>query len=178
VISGRFVSVVAIIATMTLAACGSGTSSSSSAGQADFKAGFAASQREFRKLGIDLAKGITRAGSKTDAQLAKEFGALADRARHQASELAALKPPARYTKRIASLVAGFRATQADLSKIATAATSHDASSAESATRTLLTDAAKIKTADTSLSRALGLPGVVAGSSASSSASTSTTHTPG
>jgi hypothetical protein len=177
VISGRFVCAVAILATMTVTGCGSGTSSSS-ASQADFKAGFAASQREFRKLGIDLAKDITRAGSRTDAQLAKEFRALAQRARHQAGRLAALKPPAKYTKRITSLVAGFRATQADLSKIATAATRHDASSAESATRTLLTDAAKIKTADTSLSRDLGLPGVQGGSSASSSASTTAFHTTG
>jgi hypothetical protein len=166
------------MATMVLAGCGSGTSSTSSASQADFKAGFAASQREFRKLGIDLAKDITRAGSKTDAQLAKEFGALAKRAGQQASQLAALKPPAKYTKRITRLVAGFRATQADLSKIATAATSHDASSAQSATRTLLTDAARIKTADTSLSTDLGLPGVGGPSSASSGASASTTRTTG
>jgi hypothetical protein len=146
-----------MVATLVVAGCGSGTSSTS-ASRVKFKAGFATSQREFRKLGTALARDITRAGSKTDAQLAKEFGALAKRARQQASQLAALKPPAKYAKRITSLVAGFRATEADLSKIATAATNHDASSAESATRTLLTDAAKIKTADTSLSKDLGLSG--------------------
>lgn len=145
-----------VVATLLVTGCGS-NSSSSSASQADFKAGFATSQREFRKLGTSLAKDITRAGSRTDAQLAKEFGALAKRARQQAGQLAALKPPAKYTRRITALVAGFRATEADLSKIATAATDHDASSAEAATRALLTDAAKIKTADTSLSKDMGLP---------------------
>jgi hypothetical protein len=157
VISGRLVCAVAMMATLVVTGCGSGTSSSS-ASQVEFKAGFATTQREFRKLGTALAKDITRAASKTDAQLAKEFGTLAKRARRQADQLAALKPPAKYAKRITSLVAGFRATEADLSQIATAATNHDASSAESATRALLTDAAKIKTADTSLSKDLGLPG--------------------
>ena len=71
------------------AGCGSNSSSSSSASRAEFKAGFATSQREFRKLGTTLAKDITRAGSRTDAQLAKEFGALATRARQQAADLAA-----------------------------------------------------------------------------------------
>jgi hypothetical protein len=148
---------VATIVVLLVAGCGSNSSSSSSASRAEFKAGFATSQRQFRKLGTTLATDITRAGSRTDAQLAKEFGALATRARQQAAELAALKPPAKYAKRITSLVAGFRATEADLAKIATAATNHDASSAEAATRQLLTDAAKIKTADTSLSKDLGLP---------------------
>jgi hypothetical protein len=171
-----------MMATLLVAGCGSGTSSSS-ASQARFKAGFATSQREFRKLGTDLAKDITRAASRTDSQLAKEFGALARRARDQAAQLAALHPPAKYAKRIASLVAGFHATQADLSKIATAATNHDASSAESATRELLTDAAKIKTADTSLSNDLGLPGVrgaspSASSSSGSRSSAGATHTTG
>lgn len=166
----------AVMAALLVAGCGSGTSSSS-ASQAQFKAGFATSQREFRKLGTDLAKDITRAASRTDAQLAKEFGALAKRARDQAGQLGALKPPAKYAKQIASLVAGFHATEADLSKIATAATNHDASSAESATRELLTDAAQIKTADTSLSRDLGLPGVQ-GASSSSSSSAAATHTTG
>lgn len=164
----------AMILTMAVAGCGSAKSSSSTS-RVDFKTGFATSQQEFRKLGTDLAKDITRAGSKTDAQLAKEFGALAKRAGEQARQLAALKPPAKYAKRIDSLVQSFNATKADLANIATAATTHNASNAEAATRELLTDAAKIKTADTSLSRDLGLPPV---QGASSKSSTSTTHTTG
>lgn len=166
----------AMTATIAVAGCGSGTSSSAS--QVDFKTGFATSQKDFRKLGTDIAKDITGAGSRTDAQLATEFGGLATRADQQAGGLAALKAPPKYTKRMSSLVAGFHAIKADLSKISTAATHHDAKRAEAATRSLLTDAAKIKTADTSLSKALGLPPVQAVSSASTSSSAAKTSTTG
>ena len=174
VISGRLVCAAAIIATIALAGCGSGKSSSSTS-KVDFKTGFATSQREFRKLGSDLAKDIIGARSKTDAQLATEFKALATRAGQQAGELAALKPPAQYAKRITSLVASFNATKADLANIATAAHTHNPSNAEAATRDLLSDAAKIKTADTSLSKDLGLPTAQA---AASSSTASKTHTTG
>ena len=168
-------------AAVIVAGCGSGKSSSSTS-QVAFKAGFATSQKEFRKLGTDIARDITGAGAKTDADLAKEFTALATSAEHQSTQLAALQSPAKYRQRIASLVAGFHAMKADLAKIATAATDHDASSAEAATRSLLSDAAKIKTADVSLSKDLGLPGVQGASSTTSTTSTSSsvsaTHTSG
>ena len=102
------------------------------------------------------AKDLTTAGSKTDAQLAKEFDGLATRAEQQAGQLADLTPPSKYAKRMGTLVTGFHALKVDLSTISTAATKHNAQSAETATRTLLTDAAKIKTADTSLTKDLGL----------------------
>src|SRR5581483_951475 len=57
VISGRLVCAAAMIAAIALAGCGSGKSSSSTS-KVDFKTGFATSQREFRKLGSDLAKDI------------------------------------------------------------------------------------------------------------------------
>jgi hypothetical protein len=167
----------AMTVAVAVAGCGSGKSSSS-ASQVDFKAGFATSQKAFRKLGTDIAKDITGAGAKTDAVLAKEFDGLATRAEQQARQLAALKAPAKYTQRMTSLVAGFHAIKADLSKIATAATNHDASSAEAATRALLADAAKIKTADVSLSKALGLPPVQGARSGSRSSSASATNTTG
>jgi len=173
VISGRLVCAAAMIATIALAGCGSGKSSSSTS-KVDFKTGFATSQREFRKLGSDLAKDIIGARSKTDAQLAKEFRALAARAGQQASQLAALKPPGEYAKRITSLVASFNATKADLTNIATAAHTHNPSNAEAATRDLLSDAAKIKTADTSLSKDLGLPSAQAAASSSTASKTHTT----
>jgi hypothetical protein len=162
---------------MVVAGCGSSKPSSSTS-HVDFKTGFVASQKDFRKLGTDIAKDIMGAGSKTDAELAKEFGGLATRAGQQASQLAALKAPAKYTRRVANLVAGFHGIKADLSKISTAATDHDASGGVSATRALLTDAAAIKTADTSLSKALGLPPLQSASTTSTSSSVSATSTTG
>lgn len=178
VISRRLLCAAAMVVGLGLAGCGSSKPSSTTASQVAFKAGFATSQKEFRKLGTDLAKDITGAGARTDAELAKEFNRLATRAGQQADQLAALHAPAKYATRVSSLVAGFHGMKGDLAKIATAATNHDASSAEAATRQLLTDAAKIKTADVSLSKALGLPQVAGAASSSASTSASTTSTTG
>jgi hypothetical protein len=155
VISGRLVCALALAASVAVAGCGSGKSSSSTS-RVDFKTGFAASHKEFGVLVTEIAKDITGAGSKTDAQLAKEFGGLATRADQQASQMAALTAPSKYAKRMTSMVAGFHALKVDLSTISSAATKGSAQGAETATRALLTDAAKIKTADTSLSKDLGL----------------------
>ena len=173
VINRNHVCALAATASLAAAGCGSG-SPSSSTGDAGFRSGLATSQQDFRKLGTDLAHDITAAGSKTDAELAQEFGGLATRADQQASALAALQPPPRYRKRVAALVAGFHAVKTDLTDIATAATKHSASRAEAATRALLSDAAKIKAADVSLSKALGLPPVT-GTSKSSTTSASSSH---
>ncbi|HXD63315.1 MAG TPA: hypothetical protein VNV17_01800 [Solirubrobacteraceae bacterium] len=154
-ISGRLVCALAVAASLAVAGCGSGKSSSSIS-QVDFKTGFAANHKAFGVLVTEIAKDLTGAASRTDAQLAAEFGGLATRADQEASQLADLTAPSKYSKRMGTLVTGFHALKADLSTISTAATKHNAQSAETATRALLTDAAKIKTADTSLSKDLGL----------------------
>ena len=155
VIPRRLVCALAMAASLTMAGCGSGNSSSSTS-RVDFKTGVATSHKEFGALAIEIGDDIKGAGSKTDKQLAKEFAALATRADLEASRLAALRVPPKYSKRVTSLVAGYRAVKADLSKVATAATKHDATSAQTAARALLGDAAKVKTADTSLSKDLGI----------------------
>jgi len=140
---------------LAAAGCGSGTSSSS-AGHVDFKTGFATSHAAFAGLATSIAKDLSSAGSKSDKQLAKEFGALATRADQATSQLKGLTAPSKYSKRLTSLVAGFDSVQADLSKIATAATKNDATTAQVAARALLNDAAKVKSADASLSKDLGI----------------------
>lgn len=155
VISGRLVCALAVAVSLAVTGCGSGKSSSSIS-QVDFKTGFAANHKAFGVLATEIAKDLTRAASRTDAQLATEFGGLATRADQEASQLAHLTAPSKYAKRMGALVTGFHALKTDLSTISTAATKHNAQSAETATRALLTDAAKIKTADTSLSKDLGL----------------------
>lgn len=151
-----------------IAAAGCGSShTSTTTSQVSFKSGFAASAKDFRQLGTDIAKDITGAGNKTDAALATEFGTLAKRVDQEATQLAALHAPAKLQKQVARMIAGFHAVKGDLSKISTAAVHHDAASAKAAARALLTDAATVKTADVALSKALGLP-------APSGATTSTT----
>ena len=155
VISGRLVCALVVAASLAVTGCGS-DKSSSSISQVDFKTGFAANHKAFGVLVTAIAKDLTGAGSRTDAQLAKEFGGLATRADQEANQLGGLTAPSKYSERMSTLVTGFHALKADLSTISTAATKHNAQSAETATRALLTDAAKIKTADTSLSKDLGL----------------------
>jgi hypothetical protein len=172
VINRRLLCAMAMTASVTAAGCGGSGGKASTASHVDFKTGFAASQQDFRRLGTDIAKDITGANAKSDAQLGKEFSALSTRAGQQATQLAALRPPARYKSRMTSLVSGFHSLRGDLSKISTAATDHDASTAETATRSMLADAAKIKTADTALSKALGLPATRGASGTSKSSNTS------
>ena len=158
---------VALAAGIALGGCGS-SGKSSTTSQVSFKTGLATSQQDFRKLGTDIAKDITGAGNKTDAAIAREFSNLATRAGQQANQLAGLDVPARYHKQVASLISGFHAVKADLANIATAATHHNASNAQAATRELLRDAATIKTADNALSESLGLPAPGASSTSTSS----------
>jgi hypothetical protein len=142
-------------ASLAVAGCGSGKSSSATS-RVDFKTGFTTSHSQFVALATDIAKDIKDAASKSDAQLAKEFRALATRADREASRLTGLTAPTKYSKQVTSLVAGFRSVKTDLSKIATAATKNDAAGAQVAARGLLTDAAKVKTTDASLSKDLGI----------------------
>lgn len=149
----RAVACAAVIAALALAGCGGSSGPSLSA----FKKGFASEKASFRQLGLDLQGAITGAKAKTDAQLATEIGGLATRASAQASTLAKLDPPAKYKTPLANLVAGFRSVATDLRAIAAAAVKHDATQAKTATETLLGDAAKVKTADDTITKGLGLP---------------------
>jgi hypothetical protein len=168
VIDRRRACALALAAGIAASGCGSNGKSSTSS-QVSFKSGFGTSQQEFRRLGTDIARDITGAGSKTDAAIAREFGKFATRANQQADQLAALDVPARYKKQVASLISGFHAIKADLSNISTAAAHHNASNAQAATRELLRDAATIKAADNAMSRSLGLP-APGGSSTTTSSS--------
>jgi hypothetical protein len=143
-----------VIAALALAGCGS--SSPAQPSLSAFKSGFQAEKAAFRQLGLDLQKTITGAKAKTDAQLATEIRVLSGRASQQASQLAKLKPPAKFKTSLTRLVAGFRAVSTDLTSIATAAVKHNGTAAKSATETLLADAAKVKTADDAITTGLGL----------------------
>ena len=149
----RVVAAAAVILALALAGCGGSAGPSLST----FKKGFAAQKASFRQLGLDLQSAITGAKAKTDAQLATEIGGLAARASSQATSLAKLNPPAKYKQPLNSLVAGFRSVATDLRAIASAAVTHDATQAKTATETLLGDAAKVKTADDTITKGLRLP---------------------
>jgi TolA-binding protein len=142
-----------IVLALVLAGCGGSSSPSLSA----FKSGFAANKQSFHSLGVDLQHAIATAQTKTDAQLASEIGSLATRAKQQAASLSKLNPPPRYKADLQKLESGFRSVASDLGQIATAATKHDATTARSATLSLIHDASVVKAGDTAISSGLHLP---------------------
>ncbi|MFZ0041061.1 MAG: hypothetical protein WAK93_07130 [Solirubrobacteraceae bacterium] len=147
----------AVALCLALAACGgSSSSSSSTASLSAFKSKFATDQTQFRQFGTQLGSSIAAAGSKTDATLASEFAKLSSTAKSQATALSNLNPPAKYKPTVDRLASAFNAIAADLSSISSAASKHDASAAETATKKLVGDAATVKSADTALSKPLGL----------------------
>jgi hypothetical protein len=139
-----------------LAACGGSSSSSSTASLSAFKSKFAADQTQFRQFGTELGNDIVSAGSKTDDALAAEFTKLSTLAKTQAATLSKLNPPAKFKPALDSLAASFNAIATDLTNISAAATKHDASAAETATKKLVTDARGVSSADATLSKPLGL----------------------
>lgn len=151
----RAVASAVVIAALALAGCGS--SSSAPPSSSAFRSAFRTEKTAFRQLGLELQQAITGAKAKTDAQLATELGALSGRASQQASRLAKLKPPAKFMTSLTQLAGGFQAVSADLKAIAAAAGKHDGAAAKTATETLLTDAAKVRTADDAITKGLGLP---------------------
>jgi hypothetical protein len=141
------------LAAVVLAGCGGSSGPSLSS----FKSGFAADKAQFTKLGTDLATSVEKAGSQSNAELASAFAALSQRATQQASQLGKLDPPAKYKDDLDQLKARFTTVATDLSEIATAATKGDPQAAKAATEKLVQDAAKVKSSDTALTGALGLP---------------------
>jgi hypothetical protein len=155
----RKASVAATLLTLALAGCGgsSGATSGSGPSLSGFKTGFTIAKVQFRRLGSDLGTAVEKAGAKTDVQLAAEFDKLSARAKGQAAALRKLDPPAKFKSELSHLSTSLDSVATDLGGIASAANAHDATKAKAATTTLITDAAKVKTADNALTAQLGLP---------------------
>ncbi len=143
--------------TVALALALSGCGGSSQPSLSKFKTDFKSDKASFRQLGLDLQRAITGAQAKTDAQLAIQISSLAARASAEASSIAKLNPPDKYKTETHKLSAGFNAVAADLRSISAAAVKHDATTAKQATTALLGDAAKVKAADDTITKGLGLP---------------------
>lgn len=143
----------AVALAIALAGCGGSSGPSLSS----FKSGFSKDKTQFKQLGTDLRTSLTQAGSKTDAQLATELSALADRAKTQATQLSKLNPTSKYKSELNTLVSSMNAVGANLKQIATAATKHDAKTARALTATLVQDAAKVQSSEEAITKGLGLP---------------------
>jgi hypothetical protein len=109
-----------------------------------------AATAETTKIGDEIGTSIQAADTQTDAQLAATFTDLASRARAVVADLNALAPPADDKAKVNALVSALGTGAQDLDAIATAARANDASSARSATVTLVRDSPSIKAAKDAL----------------------------
>jgi hypothetical protein len=148
----------AIVVVVVVALAGCGGSSGPSVSK--FKTGFAADKAQFTKLGSDLGTSVENASTKSNTELAAAFAALSARATQQVAQLSKLDPPAKFKNDLDQLKMRFTAVATDLTSISTAATKGDPTAAKTATEKLVKDAAQVKTSDTALTSALGLPQTV------------------
>ena len=139
-----------------IAGCGGRSSTASSASLSNFKSTFISDREQFRQLGRELGHAIVTARLHSNAQLATEFNAFAERANQQATRVANLNPPAKFQATVNQLRTDFKAVAADLKRIAAAARQGDAQAARAATRKLLHDASHVKAADIAVSDALNI----------------------
>lgn len=158
----RVVPTVALVA-LAIAGCGgdskddgaAAAAKAKTAAAAAFKTGATAATAETSKIGDDLGTAIQGAGKESDAGLAATFTSLAGRARGVVANLNALETPQDTRAEVTALVGALTTGAQDLDAIATAARAHDASSARSATQTLVRDSPAIKAAKDALEAKLG-----------------------
>jgi hypothetical protein len=144
---------IACAAMIALGGCGGSSGPSLSA----FKTAYAARKASFSALGTQLGDAITGAAKKSNAELATEFGTLAQGATQQAAALRKLDPPSKYKAELDSLATSFDTVAADLKGISTDATTGNANGAKTLAEKLVIASAALKVTDTKLTQQLGLP---------------------
>jgi hypothetical protein len=106
-------------------------------------------------VGKDLGNALDAVESQSDAALAKQFTALADRLESLNADIAALDTPADLEDEAKGLNEALDATTGDVEAIASAARKNDAQAAASATVKLSGDAQEVNTAQNKLAKATG-----------------------
>ena len=107
------------------------------------------------KVGSDLGTAAEGVESKSDAALARQFGALAKRLERVNGDIAALDTPDDLKDEAKALNKVIDTTTGDIEDIAKAARANDAQAAAAATLQLSTDAQEVNTAQNKLARATG-----------------------
>jgi hypothetical protein len=132
------------------------TTSSPASASANFNQRFSSAANQLGKTSQAIGADIEAARSKTDAQLAATFRALANRWQSHVSQLETLKPPANVAVDFNSMTAAASRAEADLSAIAVAAETHSASAAKQASASLVTDITSAKAAGAVIANRLGI----------------------
>jgi hypothetical protein len=143
-----------IVVAGALAFAGCGSSSDNGPSAKDAQTQYKPIDTSIGSLGDQLGTSIANASSATDVQIGTQFDTLATSARHQVANLKKLDVPSDLTAKRDALADALSTGVDDLETIAAAAKSHDAASAETATRKLLVDSKEIKQSRTELNAAI------------------------
>jgi hypothetical protein len=147
------VTVIAAALVLPLASCGG----SSGPSTASFKQAFSEQEVQLKALDVAIANAVTGARKKSNAELASEFGALANQATVRAGALGQLNPPSNYRAELDTVQSSVTQVAGTLNSIEAAAAANDVGAAKAAAETLVTEALQIKTDATALAGKLGLP---------------------
>jgi hypothetical protein len=121
-----------------------------------FRAQFGDQKASFQALGLAVASAIANAPKQTNTEIADNFSSLATRATAQAAALRKLSAPSNYKSQLGQLATDFDTVASDLKAVSGAASAGNPANARSSAEKLVLDAAKLKSADTALTQALGL----------------------
>ncbi len=137
-------------AATTSAGASSGTTTSAGGSTTAFTPGFKAVTAQFQQTSRAIGLAIQTASSKTGAQLASTFSALAARWSSQAGQLSALAPPASVSSEFSTLKAAADRVTSDLTGLSRAAGSNDATAARTDAGNLVRDIVAAKSAATKI----------------------------
>jgi hypothetical protein len=138
----------ALLAALTLAACGGGSSDD------DYRDQFPSIDRQLAALGRDVTATLRVAGEMDDAALAGAFAAYARRLERLREQLDELEPPAALEQGDDELVGEMKSTGAALSAVAAAVRAGDAAAAGEAATTLVRSGARLDEARRDQAQAL------------------------
>jgi hypothetical protein len=170
----------ALLATAVLTGCGGGddgpdrasttttaAAPAPDAGGAAFRRAVAEGKTTIGSIGTDVETAIKGAAQQSDAELAQQFAALADRTRAALATLQGLQAPADATDELAALRTAVQTGATDLQAIATAADHGDAGAAKSATEALIAHSPAIGEAGDRLATVAGVTGADTGADGTS-----------
>ncbi|HEY5317104.1 MAG TPA: hypothetical protein VIJ20_03935 [Solirubrobacteraceae bacterium] len=132
---------------IVIAGCGSSRTT-------QFKAGYAAAQAPLNQTFLDVSRTVTHVKGETLAEIARSFGALADRLGEELAPLEALKPPAVAATAFTKLCTSLDRVERDLRGTSVALRAKDLVAAAHALEHLRSDAVTAADAATGVAQKL------------------------
>lgn len=135
---------IAVLAAFTLAACG-GSEDSSPPSKAEYQQEYKDLSAQLEKVGREVGKAVNQSSGKSNKELKKTFGEVADQTREIAQKFDDATPPndPKIETQVAKLVAGLKIAADDLDAISTAAGKNNLRAAGEAAGKLTRDNAKV-----------------------------------